>query len=47
MDPTNSSEFFKQIKKHCSRFGDNEKMNLKRVNHLCMSQVDGEKSLSD
>lgn len=46
MDPTNGKEFLKQIKKHCSRFGDNEEMNLEKLSHLCTSQVDGEKNSS-
>ncbi len=41
MDPTNGREFFEQIKKHYSRFGDNTKMNLKKLSYLYMSQVDG------
>jgi hypothetical protein len=41
VDPTNGRGFFKQIKKHYSRFGNNTKMNLERLNRLCTSQVDG------
>jgi hypothetical protein len=45
VDPTNDREFFKQIKKHYSRFGNNTKMNLKILRHFCTSQVDGVKKL--
>jgi hypothetical protein len=41
VDLTNDKEFFEQINKHYSRFGNNTKMNLERLSCFCTSQVDG------
>jgi hypothetical protein len=41
VDPTNDREFFEQINKYYSRFGNITKMNQKKLNCFCTSQVDG------